>query len=154
MVPLLLAASACGAASPRYLSPGRPTYDTGAVPGFWIWHDDAGWHLRTTTSGDLHRFRLIIEPVEGAFTRAQPTRPELAERMRSGPHRIELDLRTRAFDEGLDWDVTSGCNRFWLELNGEAKTGRVYLGPNGHPPASIPFVRCTPASRKPARPSA
>ena len=82
----------------------------------------------------------MIEPVDGQFTGATPTRPDLG--VQGGPERIVFDFQTKAFDEGLDWSVSSGCNRFTLNVNGEAKENRIFLGPKGNPPSFIPFVRC------------
>jgi hypothetical protein len=147
LVPALLLATACAttatgpAALPR-MSPGRPTFE-GRSGGIFVWADDAGWHLRTTSAGQMASFTGVISPIGGQIEGLRPMREnDRSSKVALTDKGIEFSLPTQAEVEGFDWNVTSGCNRFDLRARGEADPGLVRLGGMAAAPPQIPFDLC------------
>jgi hypothetical protein len=138
---LVLFAAACGGGIPHII-PGRPGFASGSPESYWVWHDPEGWHLRTTTAHHAHRFHGVVEPVDGAIADLRPTRLEWNDRVRAIPRGIEFDFETDGAEDGFDWHVTSGCNRFYLEVDGVPRPDLVHVGREAHIPHEIPFARC------------
>jgi len=132
---------ACGGGVVR-ISPGRPAFAAGSRESYWIWHDEGRWHLRTTTAARLHRFHGWVEPMDGRITDVRATRLEWGDRIRAVPRGIEFDFETDGAEDGFDWRVSSGCNRFFLEVDGAPSPDHVHLGGAGHVPVEMPFARC------------
>jgi hypothetical protein len=148
LVPALLLATACATTAtsttsgPPHIGTGRPTFE-GRSGGFFVWVDDNGWHLRTTSAGPMRDFRGVISPIGGQIenlramnTNDRSTKARLTEKG------IEFVLPTQADVEGFDWNVTSGCNRFDLLAEGERTPGLVRLGGMADAPPQIPFDLC------------
>ena len=125
---------------PPEIAPGQPVFGPGAPEAYWIWHDTGGWHLRSTTAGQAHRFHGMIVPVGGEITDARPMGPP--DRVRVGPGGISFDFVTRGGEDGFDWHVSSGCNRFEIYIDGVARPGHVRLGGPSNAPRHVPFDRC------------
>ena len=137
----VLLGGACAGTIPR-ISPGRPAFASGSPESYWIWHDPAGWHLRTTTRAQLHRFHGWVEAIDGRIGEVHPSRLEWNDRIRIAPRGIEFDFSTDGGEDGFDWRVSSGCNRFYLQVDGVAAPERVHLGGQSHVPVEMPFARC------------
>ncbi|HUL61356.1 MAG TPA: hypothetical protein VLU43_18910 [Anaeromyxobacteraceae bacterium] len=143
MVLGMLGSAGCVTARrPPQIAPGRPIFGPGAPEAYWIWHDGGGWHLRSTTAGMPHRFHGTILPLGGEITDARPIRPDLPDRVRVGPGGITFDLVTQGGEDGFDWHVSSGCNRFEIFIDGAARPGHVRLGGPSNSPQHVPFDRC------------
>jgi hypothetical protein len=127
---------------PPRISPGRPYFAPGAPEAYWVWHDEAGWHLRTTTAGRAHRFHGTVVALGGQITDARPSRVEMREQIRMSPGGISFDMITQGGEQGFDWHVSSGCNRFEIFVDGAPRPGLVRLGGPSEPPRHIPFDRC------------
>jgi hypothetical protein len=139
----MLALAGCATARPPpEIAPGRPLFAPGAPEAYWIWHDQGGWHLRTTTAGMPHRFHGLVVPLRGTIVDVRPTRLEWQDRIRMGPRGIEFDFVTQGGEDGFDWHVSSGCNRFETFVDGAARPGLVHLGGVGNRPHHVPFDRC------------
>ena len=151
LVPALLLATACATAAtpatprpsgPPHIGAGRPTFE-GRSGGFFIWADDDGWHLRTTSAGQLVSFTGVISPIGGQIEGLRPMREnDRSSKVALTDKGIEFSLPTQAEVEGFDWKVTSGCNRFDLRALGEANPGLVRLGGMADAPPQIPFDLC------------
>jgi hypothetical protein len=155
LVPALLVATACATtpttspvpkaqlpSGPPHISAGRPTFE-GRSGGFFIWADDDGWHLRTTSAGQLASFTGVISPIGGELGGLRPMRAnDRSTKVSLTDKGIEFSLPTQAEVEGFDWTVTSGCNRFDLLALGEANPGLVRLGGMADAPPQIPFDLC------------
>jgi hypothetical protein len=140
---LLLLAAACGGGIVS-VSPGRPPFHPGSREAYWIWHDEAAWHLRTTTASRMHRFHGWIEPIDGQVTEIRPTRLDWGDRIHKRPRGIEFDFSTDGSEDGFDWRVSSGCNRFFLEVDGVPRPELTHLGGADTSPVEMPFRRCPP----------
>jgi hypothetical protein len=140
---ILLVATGCVTARPPpRIAPGRPYFGPGAPEAYWIWHDEGGWHLRTTTAGMAHRFHGTVLALGGQIMDARPSRPEWQDRIRMSPGGIAFDFVTQGGEEGFDWHVSSGCNRFEIYVDGVPRPGRVRLGGPSSVPRHVPFDRC------------
>jgi hypothetical protein len=74
-LPLAAAAPAAAEAArvpsaQRYVLPfdvlqGKPDLSAGEGRGYWLWEDDGGLHMRTTTRGQVHVFRGVIRTAAG-----------------------------------------------------------------------------------------
>src|SRR5262249_34699580 len=124
------------------ITPGRPAFHSGSPIGYWIWHDDGGWHLRTTTQRSRHRFHGFVVAIDGRVEEVRPTRLEWRDRVRIGNRGVEFDFETDGDEDGFDWRVTSGCNKFDLLVDGHYDRRIVHIGGPGYEPKSIPFARC------------
>jgi hypothetical protein len=127
---------------PEPISPGRPAFHSGSPEAYWVWHDEGGWHLRTTTAGARHRFHGWVEPIGGRVEDFRPTRLEWGDRVRVAARGIEFDFETAGAEDGFDWRVSSGCSRFELFIDGAAHPGKIHLGGAASHPHHTPFERC------------
>ncbi|HUK65681.1 MAG TPA: hypothetical protein VLV17_02550 [Anaeromyxobacteraceae bacterium] len=142
-LPFMVLVAACATARPPpQIGPGRPVFAPGATEAYWIWHDQGGWHLRTTTAGAAHRFHGSVVALGGEMADVRPKRIEWKDRIRMSPSAISFDFVTQGGEEGFDWRVSSGCNRFEIFVDGTARPGLVRLGGAAVPPRHVPFDRC------------
>ena len=51
---------------PMYILDGKPDMDPGQDMGYWVWRDQDGIHLRTTTRGHEHDFNGVIRTSDGS----------------------------------------------------------------------------------------
>jgi len=139
----LVALVGCGGAIPR-ISPGRPPVQAGSFRGYWIWHDEAtGWHLRVTTAGQLHRFSGTIQPAEGGSIAAlAASRADWGTQVQLVGGVIQFAFEQQGGEDGFDWRVTSGCNTFDLQIDGQSVGSEVHLGGLDHIAGAMPFSRC------------
>jgi len=136
-----LAAAPAAGATPR-IAPGAPRVSQGVSGSYFIWHDQAGWHLRTAAGDRRHRFHGRVLPLQGELTEGRPIQRESQDRFRFSPGGIAFDLSTYGGIDGFDWRVSSGCNRFELLVDGRPQPARVKLGGRPQRPRRIPFDRC------------
>ncbi len=143
-----LLALGCASAPPRpapaptpKISPGRPSYE-GQSAGIWIWADAQGWHLRTTSAGQLVDYSGVVTPVGGSIEALHPVRPEGYPGLEQTQRGIEFSIPNKGEVEGFDWRSSSGCNRFELRAAGEANPGMVRLGGLAQSPSQLPFELC------------
>ncbi len=140
-----LAAMGCsyarGVGAPMRVTAGRAGYAPGLGEGYWIWQDDAGWHLRTTS--DLpRRFRGSVETVGGgAIERLKPVGVAGVSLAANG-RRLEFQWAGESVEQGFDWASPSGCNRFAVYVDDEPRPLAVHLGAADESPARVPFAVC------------
>jgi hypothetical protein len=141
---VVIASSGCITTTrrPPEIASGRPAFGPGAPEAYWVWHDGGGWHLRSTTAGKPRRFHGTVVPLGGEITDARPIRPNDVERVRIAPGGIAFDFLTQGGEDGFDWHVSSGCNRFEIYVDGAARPGHVRLGGPANSPQHVPFDRC------------
>ena len=127
---------------------GRPSFDAGDTGAAYIWHDDSGWHLRTTdaVSTPHHYTGTIAVSPDAAVTSLRAVQLERDDHVwRTGDNVIHYDFTTHTGIDGLDLTVSS-CDpshrsetlRFHLVDNGYTQDpARIKLGPNKvHPPSA------------------
>ncbi len=99
---------------------GQPTQlRQGALVSYWVWHDDDGYHVRTTTAHDRRIFSGHIEISRGdAWVKSYQLRADDVVRLTG--NRIEFRLVNQknlsGFDLRLDW---SGEATLYLEIDGQ-----------------------------------
>lgn len=122
---------------------GKPHQLGEGATGYFVYHNDDGWRLRThdspsgkTFSGRLH---TDGEFVDVSLVRAESTE-ELA--IDDGGHTIRFRFRTFNHIDGLDFRVNGGTRvRFNLQTNGaQTPTGDIWVGHDGLHPPHNPFV--------------
>ena len=126
-------------AEERYVLPyevlgGRPEMSAGEGRGYWLWSDQGGLHLRTTTHGLRHVFSGVIRTRESAdFLDVSGVR--LEEREGNHDREVQSDNDTIRFRfvtydgvDGVDWRLERGG--FCVELmdDREEAVGETHLG--------------------------
>ena len=114
----------------------------GAI-GYFIWHNDGGWQLRTHNdpSGATYSGRIRTD---GTFRDVSLVRDESTEHLSVGDEGHTLHFRFKTYDQvdGLNFRVEGGSHlRFDLETNGRQTLLRhIFLGDAGRHPHSNPFT--------------
>lgn len=121
---------------------GQPrAFKAGGTAGYYIWHDDRGWHLRTTTP------RRTEHVFEGTIASADDIQLVHQYRDERGDE-VKVEGNTLAFkfvtSNGVDGvDFTVGCTEsidFALHGQGRPTTPRrIWLGKTGKAPSN-PFT--------------
>jgi hypothetical protein len=110
--------------------------------GYYVWHTEQGWHLRTHGPGERHHFSARLQ-TDGTFYSVDARRLEEVDHFAivDGGRTLVLDFDTYEGIDGVDFRIHNGSNlRFSLRLNGELiSTERIYLGSGGAHPRSNPF---------------
>jgi hypothetical protein len=117
---------------------------SGPSPYFWLFHDDAGWHLRWSgPAGDKKRVFTGLVQVTGA--RISTVKPA---GMTGGDDSVgRLDLSRAMFKsesagtvEGIDFKVGDGAGSLYLELFVDYEVigpGSIRLGASGAQPVDV-----------------
>jgi hypothetical protein len=127
---------------------GRPKgFHAGDTVRYAIWHDDNGWHVRTTTAKREHVFRGHVRVEDGVFERIYSHDLEKEGKLRDwwkvGPerHRVTFDFKTDRGVDGIDFRISRSARRlhFDLHIDGRPEPGRVFVGRFNQNPGKIPF---------------
>jgi len=89
---------------------GKPeAFHPGETRGYFIWHDDNGLHIRTTTRGQLHVFSGTLH-TNGRFIDVHGVKLEADDGYKVGPERHQMDFRfeTAGGVDGIDFKVEGG----------------------------------------------
>jgi hypothetical protein len=121
---------------------GKPDFEKGDVVKVALWRDDDGWHIRWTTAGHKHRFSGWIGAAEGEFTAIRAVRQERGDWARVSPNdkRLLFDTETDGGVDGFDFRSDGKRLTFKIEVDGEARTERVFIGRNDRNPSRMPFA--------------
>lgn len=136
-----LASDLKGAIDPEGMPPDTTRYS--------VWHDDQGWHLRTTSISRQH-FRGAIVVQGGAFADVRPFRPagpgpQQDAFVESPDNRsINFDFATDGGIVGVDFNVNGDRSviQFMLEIGEDEPKfdpDRIFIGHAGAHPRSNPF---------------
>jgi hypothetical protein len=119
---------------------GRPAgFHDGAPEGYWVWHDGASWHLRTTTAHREHRFQGRVWVGKGEVTDVRPSHLELNDRFRRKGNAMFFDFRTKGHEDGFDFRIADGeCAHFNLLVDGAGHPDKIDIGASDvHPPHHV-----------------
>jgi hypothetical protein len=147
----LVSAGAYQRGPQRELNPeGQPEgFKAGVNHRYFVWHDREGWHLRTTTARERHRFHGEVVPDEGSIQDLRTFRRERGDWVTLGPNgsKVLFDLST---DEGLDgFDFRSNAQtlRFRLLMDGKERPELIFVGLTGNNPPAVPFAITNPEGK-------
>jgi hypothetical protein len=124
---------------------GRPAgLDAGDVAGVYLWHDDAGWHLRVTHRNDNHQVYTGVLTTSGTFADVTAVKLEGNDHFEVGPNDHVVSFRFNNYGgvDGLDFHTHCAPRiTFQLKADGqELETSHVFIGHDGSNPTSVPFV--------------
>jgi hypothetical protein len=128
---------------------GRPEgFKEGDTARYAVWHDEHGWHLRTTTAKKKHHFTGKIEVEGGVLEHVHSFDLEkegkLADhwKVSAKKHEVRFDFATDRGLDGINFHTSKDAKRliFTLHIDGKEETGRVYVGRRGQHPQTIPFT--------------
>ena len=140
----LLAFGGVAFAWPQYLD-GRPSeFRPGHSRGFFIWRDNTGFNVRTTSNRHGHVFSGTIR-TDGDLTEVRQLRVEQGDHVRvdRGRDIISFRFRTNANDtDGIDFRVRGGSRvHFTLFIDGHPVSPQeIHLGPGNQHPHSHSFT--------------
>lgn len=115
---------------------------------YFIWYDDEGWHLRSTTPKNVFKFEGKITVEGGTFGRMRTVgfeqRGRYADSANASPDRttIEFTIFTSTAFDGFDFTVNGSDARVTFE---ELKIGqrvyrnRIFVGEQGQHPEETTF---------------
>jgi hypothetical protein len=138
---LLVALIAASVVTVLALDPkGRPKgMGPNAASGYYIWQDERGWHLRTTTGSEKHKFSGEIISEGGSINTVKQYREEQAAWFKQQGNRITIDLTTDKNIDGIDFQST-GTLTFKLSFDDREEPAAIRIGSNGDSPSAIPFT--------------
>ncbi len=149
-VPPTPTATAAESVTGRYVLPfavlqGAPDVRPGEELGYWLWHDDAGLHLRTTGPGPQQRFNGVLRVRgEGSFQDVERVRLEHVEvnqdRASTGPgeRTILFHFDTYGGVDGVDFKLLGSSYCVELIANGQEVPGETRLGQAQVRPDQLP----------------
>jgi hypothetical protein len=150
VLPTVASADALSRPDDRYVVPfevldGRPDTSAGDGMGYWLWRDDDGLHLRTTTHGRHHVFSGVLRTGgDGEFVDVD--RVKLEHHGANTDH-VRVDDRDTirfSFDtwdgiDGFDFKVAGRVFCAELENNGHEAADVTHLGPYQLKPDQLPI---------------
>jgi hypothetical protein len=122
----------------------RDAYQDDDHPGVYIWHNDDGWHLRTTDEDEdgAHNYRGVLT-TDGHFQDVDLVRDENVDRVsRDGDDTIRFHLVTYGQIDGFDFNVSGGDHVTSKLYEGDdaLSTSHIYLGDDGEHPDDNEFT--------------
>ena len=135
----------------RYVVPfsvldGTPDFDPGQGLGYWLWRDQDGIHLRTTTHGTEHDFNGVLRTTDNArFVDVTPYHLEdhgaNDDRVRVNPDHDIIRFHFDTWDgvDGVDFRVNGRAFCVELENNGHEATDLAHLGQDQLKPDQLPI---------------
>jgi hypothetical protein len=118
----------------------------GLPDAYYVFLDEKGWHLRTTTAGTIWRtFKGSISITQGRFTQAKRVTKQAVDGYVLTPRKIQFDFKTSVGVDGIDFTLPDErCVRFELSYEGRLDPKVIKVGANAITPPSANFVLCKP----------
>lgn len=122
---------------------GATSVDDSLPLGYFVWHDDGGWHLRTHGPDAEHYFTARLH-TSGIFDNVDPIKlePDDQADVLDGGHTLQIKFHTYDGIDGVNYRI-DGSDDLWMraELDGQLiSTSNVFLGPNHVNPPTNPFL--------------
>jgi hypothetical protein len=140
---LLVVLVPVASAAPLSTTEGAPDVTDSSPTGYFIFHDENGFHLRTHGPKAEHDFEAVLR-TKGTFEHLDLIKLEPDDRVHvtDGGHRMVIHFHTYDGIDGLNFTVNGGdALRLNLKLDGQrASTNQIYLGPQGRHPKHNPFT--------------
>jgi hypothetical protein len=143
---LLLAITPAAFAAPATpktpVAEGTPTIDDSRPMGYYIFHNDDGFHLRTHGPGAEHVFDAVLR-TKGTFENVDVVKLEQDDHvdLLDGGHKLVIHFHTFNLTDGVNFTVKDGERvRFNLKVDDEhIATSNIFLGAKGVHPKHNPF---------------
>jgi hypothetical protein len=121
---------------------GTPTIDHDRPMGYYIFHNDDGFHLRTHGPGAEHLFEAVLR-TEGTFENVDVIRLEQDDKVEvlDGGHTLAIRFHTFDATDGVNFTVKDG-ERLRLNLkldDDQIATSHIFLGARGAHPKHNPL---------------
>jgi len=127
-----------------------PQLRAGAPAQFYVWRDDAGWHIRSTTAANPHTFQGTVRAIGGTFasmelpqTEGKKGKPKTRDAwvISADKQTLAIELRTRGRIDGCDFHLSRDVRYldFDLRIDGESHPERIFIGKEGSHPAGAMF---------------
>jgi hypothetical protein len=137
---LLMTLAPSALAAPLSKAEGAPDIDK---TGYYIWHNDDGFHLRTHGPGAEHDFDAVLR-TRGTFENVDVVKLEGDDRVdvADGGHKLIIHFHTFDFTDGVNFTIRGGERlRLSLKLDDKlAPTDQIFLGAKGVHPKKNPFT--------------
>lgn len=125
------------------ITDGQPTLTEDSPTGYYLWHNNDGFHLRTHGPQSEHVFVARLH-TKGRFTDVDRVRLERDDKVRVKNDGHTLILKFHTFDgfDGVNFHVEGGEKlRLNLKIDGkEAPLSSIFLGDDLAHPGSDPFT--------------
>ena len=128
---------------------GKPEgLEAGKTLRWYVWHNDNGWHVRTTTKTQKHNFHGKIEVIGGKFKQVSAAKLDDKKGDRkdwwtlsSNNRVLTLDFKTEGGMDGFDFEVAGKADRldFTLLIDKDDEPKRIYIGKSGEHPEMSSF---------------
>lgn len=120
-----------------------PALTASSPVGYYLWHNDDGYHLVSHGPGDQHHFVAVLR-TGGTFTNVDPRSLEPGDTVQvlDNGHELRFDAHTFGGFDGVHFRIDGGEHLLVnLRLDSqEIDTGSIYLGSAETHPAADPFV--------------
>jgi hypothetical protein len=121
---------------------GAPNLTDGSPTGYYIWHTEDGFHLRTHGPGAQHDFDAVLR-TRGTFENVSVVKLEADDRVDvvDGGHKMIIHFHTFDLTDGVNFTIRDGERlRLKLRLDDKpAPTSDIFLGEKGVHPRHNPF---------------
>jgi hypothetical protein len=122
---------------------GTPTVDDSRPMGYFVWHNEDGFHLRTHGPGAEHVFDAVLR-TKGTFENVDVIKLENDDRVDvlDGGHTLAIRFHTFDGIDGVNFTVRGGESmRLNLKVDDEhISTSSIFLGEDGRHPEHNPFT--------------
>jgi hypothetical protein len=140
---LLLASVPAAFAWQGPVTDGSPDLNHDSPTGYYIWHTDDGFHVRTHGPNARHDFDARLH-TDGTFEDVDVVRLESRDGVEvlDGGHQLVIHFNTFDATDGVNFRIDGGERlRLALRLDGHLiDTDRIFLGHSGAHPERNPFV--------------
>jgi len=141
---VLLAVPAVLLAIPAADFEGRPTFEAGKSFGAYIWHDDAGFHIRYNTKEKERHFhgKICTDKILKLDGYHVADNPKNKVEISADKKCIEISLYTDKALNGFDWFADGKKMEFRLKVDEDSdlKATAIFYGAKGTNPATSPFT--------------
>ncbi|HZQ37307.1 MAG TPA: hypothetical protein VFD32_15360 [Dehalococcoidia bacterium] len=119
------------------------SFERGGTGGYYLWHDDSGFHLWTTDPEGIDSHYTGTLTTDGVFTTIVLEHPENDDHFTSdGAGTLSFNLHTASGIDGIDFDVQGGT-RIDLALvrdGNQTSPDKIFLGEDSVHPNRNPFA--------------
>lgn len=124
---------------------GRPlSLDAGSTRGWYVWHDENGLHIRTTTPADRDHVFTAVLTTTGTFSDVDKVRLENADdiKVTDNGHRLVVKFHTYDGIDGVDFHIAGGdALRLRFDQGaGLIDASNIFMGRYSVHPDNNPFV--------------